>query len=319
MPDSLMIHLIWEGILLVVAIAVVGAALGTTSGTGLSSVLGQAGVIGFLAVGLSLSVRTASANLAVGSIALFTGTLGAHLAAVDRWPFWGAMAVAVVIATAAGLIIGLLTAALSIPAWAVTVGVAILLEAIAQGISGGQSIPVQTGPYPAPLWLAAFAIVSVAGGAVWRIPGVRTALSTARSAREPGSRAGLRAGLGPVIGLTGSSFLAAVAGVSMTAYFQSSTLASDGPGLTVSALAAVLIGGVSVFGARAGVAGTLLAVIIMSALEFLFSAHGFSVYLVAAVAPCLLLLGLGVSRAGEMFADLLAHPSRDPSTRLVRG
>ena len=61
---------------------------------------------------------------------------------------------------------------------------------------------------------------------------------------------GLPAGLGAVVGLTGSSLLAGLGGVALTAYDGAANPTADGVGLTVTALAAVLIGGVSVFGRR---------------------------------------------------------------------
>ncbi len=117
--DGLVVHLIWEGVLLVIAAVVTVAALASTRGATLTSVFDQVGYVGLVATGLAFSLRTGTPNLAVGSIATATGVLGAHLCTVDGWPLWGAMAMAVAGATVTGLIAGLLVAALSVPAWAI--------------------------------------------------------------------------------------------------------------------------------------------------------------------------------------------------------
>jgi hypothetical protein len=96
--------------------------------------------------------------------------------------------------------------------------------------------------------------------AAWLVPGVRTTLSATRNAREPGRWAGLPAGLGALAGLTGSSLLAGAGGVSMAIYLGAGDPSSGGINLTLTSLAAVLVGGVSVFGRRAGVLGTVLGV-----------------------------------------------------------
>jgi ribose/xylose/arabinose/galactoside ABC-type transport system permease subunit len=187
------------------------------------------------------------------------------------------MAAAVAMAAAVGFVAGLIVGGLSVPAWAVTLAVALLAQAAALGISGEQpGVLHGISSYPATLWLAVFAAVSVGRGALWLVPGVRTALSATRHAGDPGRWAGLPAGLGALAGLTGSSLLAGVGGVSLVTYLQVSDPSSGGINLTLVALAAVLLGGVSVFGRRAGVFGTVLGVLIAQTLVFLLNVHALS-------------------------------------------
>jgi ribose/xylose/arabinose/galactoside ABC-type transport system permease subunit len=223
------------------------------------------------------------------------------------------MTVAVAVAAATGLLTGLVVAVLSVPAWAATLALALLVQAAALGISGAQIVVLHvTGAYPTVQWLAAFAVVSVGGGALWLVPGVRTTLSATRSAGEPGRWAGVPAGLGAVAGLTGSSLLAGAGGASMAIYLQVGDPGSGGINLTLIALGAVLIGGVSVFGRRGGVIGTVLGVVIVQTMLFVTEVHGISPYWLDASFGGLAVLGLGVSRALESITDALnrrpAHP-----------
>jgi len=216
------------------------------------------------------------------------------------------MAAAVAIATGAGLIAGLVVAGLSVPAWAATLALAALAESAAFGISNGQVIPLHvTGTYPAGQWIAVFLVVSVAGGALWLVPGIRSALSKARSAGEPGRWAGLGPGLGAVVGLAGSSLLAGAGGVSMAMYELAAQPPSDALSLTLIALAATVVGGVSVYGRRAGVLGTVLGVVIVQTVVFLMTLHAISVSWFNFAIGGLIVLGLGVNRVLESITETL--------------
>ena len=304
--DRLAVHLIWEGVLLVIAGVLVGVALASTPEAHLADIIRPVGYIGLIAAGLALSLRIGTPNLAVGSIATATGVLGAHLVATSGWSLWAAMTAAVAIAAVAGLVTGLIVAGLSVPAWAATLAVAILVQAAALGISGSEPVVLHvTGTYPYALWLAAFAVISVGGGALWLVPGVRATFSATRNAGEPGRWAGLQAGLGAVAGLTGSSLLAGLGGVALATYLQVGDPASGGINLTIIALAAVLVGGVSVFGRRAGLLGTVFGVVIVQTVLFVLNVHAVSPYWLDVPIGGLALFGLVVSRALESITDAL--------------
>jgi ribose/xylose/arabinose/galactoside ABC-type transport system permease subunit len=121
--ERIAVHLIWEGVLLVLAAALVGATLASTPEAHFADLIRPAGFLGLIAAGLALSLRTGTPNLAVGSIATVTGVIGAHLASADGWSLWAAMTAAVALAAATGLAAGLIVGALSVPAWAVTLAV----------------------------------------------------------------------------------------------------------------------------------------------------------------------------------------------------
>jgi len=157
-------------------------------------------------------------------------------------------------------------------------------------------------------WLTVFAVVSIGGGVLWLVPGIRNTFSATRDAGEPGQWAGLRAGLGAVVGLTGSSLLAGAGGVAMATFMLAGDPESGGVNLTFIALAAVLFGGVSVFGRRAGVFGTVLGVVIVSTIFFLMNYHAVSPYWADVPSGGLAVLGLAVSRAEESMTDALNQP-----------
>jgi len=75
--------------------------------------------------------------------------------------------------------------------------------------------------------------------------------------------------------------------------------------LTIMAFAAVLIGGVSIFGRRAGVLGTVLGVFLVQTVLFLMNAHAVSLAWVDVPIGGLAVLGPGVSRAIESISDAI--------------
>jgi ribose/xylose/arabinose/galactoside ABC-type transport system permease subunit len=302
--DHPFVSLIWDGVLLIITVALVGAALATTHQAHLADMIRPIGYLGLIATGFALSLRTGAPNLAVGAIAGTTGVIGAHLAA-EGSSLWVAMAEAVAIATGAGLIAGVVVAALSVPAWAATLALAALAESAAFGIPGDQVIPLHVGgTYPAGQWIAAFVAVSVAGGMLWLVPGVRSTLSKTRSAGEPGRWAGLGPGLGVVVGLAGSSLLAGAGGVSM-ATFEQAAQPSNALNLTLIAFAATAVGGVSVYGRRAGVLGTVLGVVIVQTVVFLMALHAISASWFNFAIGGLIVLGLVVNRVLESATESL--------------
>jgi ribose/xylose/arabinose/galactoside ABC-type transport system permease subunit len=80
---------------------------------------------------------------------------------------------------------------------------------------------------------------------------------------------------------------------------------SDGLYLTLIAFAAIAVGGVSVYGRRGGVLGTVLGVVIVQTVVFLMEVHGFSASWVDVAIGGLLVFGLGVNRVLESTTEAL--------------
>ncbi|MGI8332493.1 ABC transporter permease [Actinomadura scrupuli] len=303
--DRLAVHLIWEGALAVITLVLVAGTLAMTPHQNLTVSLTQAGALGLVAVGLAFSLRTGSPNLAVGSILTFTSSLGAYLATEQDWGTPAALIVAILLATFIGFVLGLLVALLSVPAWAVTLAAATFIQSLALWVTGARTILMRIGDgYPTALWFTLFTLLSVGGGALWLVPAVRRPFSAGRRSGEPGRWAGLQPGLGAVAGLTGSSFLAALAAVPLLMRLQAADV-GIGQNMTVVAFAAVLLGGVSVFGRRAGVFGTFLGVMILAITQTLLAYNGVSAWVSSLIVGLLALAGLGVSRGLESVTDML--------------
>jgi len=80
-----------------------------------------------------------------------------------------------------------------------------------------------------------------------------------------------------------------------------------GSSLTLLALATALLGGISVFGRRGGVAGVLLATLLLGSVQQILLLNGVSSWVVFLVTGIALLAGLAASRLTET----LIGPSED--------
>ncbi|MBB5868403.1 ribose/xylose/arabinose/galactoside ABC-type transport system permease subunit [Allocatelliglobosispora scoriae] len=296
---ELIVHIGWEALLAIATLGAIVLLLNTSSRAGLDTLLSQVAPLGLIGAAMALSLRTGTPNLAVGALAVGAGTIGAELT-TEQMPLVGAMAIGVASAVIAALFIGLITAVLSVPTWAVTLGAAALIEAGLLAAFHSKTIVILTeAGGKQPLWFVAFAVLTLAGGAIWLIPGLRRTLSHSRGAVAAGPWAGFRPGIGAIVGLTGSAFLAGLGGVAFTLRLHASPPPGISGTLTLTALAIALLGGVSVFGRRAGVTGTLFAAVLIGTITQLLALEGFASWSNFLVAGGAILIGLVVSRIIE--------------------
>src|SRR5206468_1150206 len=106
------------------------------TGDGLRSVLLLAATLGFLTLAMGLSLRAGVPNLAVGPVAVASAVF---FATHSNHGFLRTIAITLPLAAAVGLVIGLFTVLLHVPAWASSLGGALGLVVWIQR----QSMPAQ--------------------------------------------------------------------------------------------------------------------------------------------------------------------------------
>ncbi|XVU25156.1 ABC transporter permease [Actinoplanes sp. CA-054009] len=260
--DRLGIHLGWEVVLLVAAVAI-GYMLWRADSDalqrpGLDNLLVTGAAIGLLTLGAGLTLRAGVPNLALGPIALAAalqyaeqGDQGLVKAAVP----------ALIIAAAGAVLIGLLILVLHVPGWAATLAAALGVIVYDQLRIAPVVVQGDYDPTDQAFFLfGGFALLAVLGGALGTVGPVRRWLGRLRPAGDPAARRGAAVAV-PVIGtLVVSSVFAVAAGVLFAA--QSSTPIVPGTGLewTGIALGLAMLAGTSAYGRRGGIFGTLFAV-----------------------------------------------------------
>lgn len=222
-------------------------------------------VTGILAVGMTAVILTAGIDLSVGSVVALTGVTGAMAAAHGFMPATLAFVVAVLVGTATGVVNGTLTAYLQVPAFVSTLAMLTIARGLAFIASSGRSIgdlPPSFGALgrsvvlgiPAPVLV--MAAVMLVGSFVLR----RTVFGRHIYAIGGNSEAAWLAGVDTkrviwwVYVLNGA--LAGVGGLTLASRLGAG-VPNAGQQYELDVIAAVVVGGASLFGGRGTIAGTL--------------------------------------------------------------
>lgn len=233
------------------------------------NLLDQSVFVGIVAVGMTFVILTGGIDLSVGSVAGLTGII-LGLAAQDL-PVPMAVGVAVLAGGAIGLVSGTLIAYFGLAAFVVTLGIMAIARSLAYILSGQQSISnipssmsdlVYTDILGIPAnVLCLVGLYAVAWVYLTYTKGGRTIYAVGSNS-EAARAAGLNVLCYSILPYVVSGALAAVASTFSVAQLLSADPLA-GNSLELDAIAAVVIGGASLFGGRGSIVGTLLGVLIM--------------------------------------------------------
>ena len=235
----------------------------------LFNLMDQAVVVGIVAIGMTFVILTGGIDLSVGSVAGLSGiVLGL---ALQSFPIPVAIALAVLAGSSLGLVSGLLIGRFGLAAFVVTLGMMAIARSLAYIFSGATSITnlpegLNRIVYSSFLGLPANVILLlVLYLAAWiyltHTKGGRTIYAIG-SNREAARNAGLNVTLHGVVPYVVAGGLSAIA-ITMSSAQIMSIDPLAGTNLELDAIAAVVIGGASLFGGRGTVIGTLIGVFIM--------------------------------------------------------
>lgn len=228
-----------------------------------------------VALGMTLVILVAEIDLSVGAVvALLSVILAQAMAAGLAWPV--AIALALILAVAIGVVNGVITVIGQIPSFIVTLGMLAIATGLAYIFTGAISVPIMDETFldlfysdallgiPVPLLIVALAFA--ASFLILR----RTAFGRQLFAIGANAEAARLSGV-PV--KRDKIMVFALMGllVGLGAVLSASRLGSGAPGsspsLTLDAIAAVIIGGASLFGGRASVVRTLLGALLIAVLN----------------------------------------------------
>lgn len=265
-------------------------------------------IITVVAVGQTLVVLTRNIDLSVGSIVGFTAYfVGTLIAAHNDVSPLLAVAIAISLGAALGAVNGLLVAWGGVPAVVVTLGTLAIYRGVLVDLSGAKTVTTDS----LPQWLIDLPLLNVApiGGLDIRAPFVfsllivvffhicTTYLSFARRLYAIGSNPEAAQLIGlPMKGLVFLAFvicgaLSGLGGFLMLARFGNITVEA-GRGLELSVIAAVVVGGVNIFGGSGTVIGAMLGAVLIGALEQSLFRLGISEFWLGAVLGLLILLAV---------------------------
>lgn len=228
-----------------------------------------------VAFGMTLIILLGEIDLSVGAVVSLLAVILAQLMAAGLpWPF--AVLAVLGIGLLLGLFNGLVTVIGDIPSFIVTLGMMAVATGLSFVFTGAISVAILSEPFlvlfydaralglPVPLWITGAAFAALAFYLTRTVPGrqlyaIGANPAAARMSGVPVNRRKIT-----VFAIMG--FLVAAAAV-----FSAARLGSGGPAsvpaLTLDAIAAVIIGGASLFGGRASLVRTLMGAALIAVLN----------------------------------------------------
>lgn len=275
-------------------------------------------VIFIMSVGMTLVIITGGIDLSVGAIMAFATSVGGSIAIVDGWPIWLAYPFILGIGLGLGLINGLLVIRFNVHPLIVTLGTMSIIRGGVMVITGGKYIT----PIPREYLLIGAGYVPVIL-LVLMLLTFHFILTRTRFGRnlyaiggnaDAASYSGVPVDRYRVWVYVASGGLSALAGLVLVGRsgFVQPQVAFDG--YEMSAIAAVVIGGASIFGGSGSVLGTLLGTALLGVLLAGMTMLGIDAYWQGAVQGALIVVALSLEYLRQQHAALTRRLSRRATT-----
>ena len=223
---------------------------------------------GIVAIGQTIVIISAGIDLSVGSLGALTGVTAAVMMKAGV-PVPLAMAAGIAAGGLVGALNGGITAFARMPSFVVTLGMMLVCRGLALALSGRVTVdglPVGFTELSSPLTLVlVFAATAIGMAIVLRHTRVGRYAYAMGGNMEAARLSGINVNLHQIIVFVLCGLLTGLAGVLLVAR-MSVALPTAAEGYELQAIAAVVIGGSSLFGGRGGVGGTVVGALIMAVL-----------------------------------------------------
>lgn len=230
-----------------------------------------------IAMPMTLIIVTGEIDLSVASIAgLTSATLGVLFA--GGMNIWLAMLVALVVGAVAGAFNGFLIAVVGLPSLAVTIGTLALFRGLALVVIGdnavanfppgfNQFVTSKLGATGIPTVMIFVLIIVLAFGLLLHFTPFGRGLFAMGYSKEAARFVGIDVSRAKFWLYIASGVVAALVGVYWTLRY-SSARSDNATGLELSVIAAVLLGGVSIFGGRGSIPGVVAGVLLIGTINY---------------------------------------------------
>jgi rhamnose transport system permease protein len=297
------------GLVVLIALVVLATTLHNhhfVDSNSIEQLLSGAALIALLGVGETLVLVTRNVDLSVGSVLGLSAYVVGHLFKYDHIPVWSGFAIGILVGAAAGVLNGFVVTVMGVPSLVVTLGMLYVIRGIDGVVVNGERIDPQYIPnsfsavgYKNVLGIPWLAIIVAAVVVV-----VAYAMRSFRASRDLyaiGSNpdAAALAGVpiqrrvftafvisGALAGLAGALFLA----------LHTQIDNSGGVGYELNVIAAVVVGGVAIFGGSGTVVGAALGALLLNTINQALVASRISAFWNQAIAGALLLAAIAFDR-----------------------
>jgi ribose transport system permease protein len=272
----------------------------------LTNILVQAAPIMVLAVGLVFVLSAGEIDLSIGSVvALSALSAAVVLQNTGAWPL--AVLAALGVGLAVGLLNGLFVAAVRLPSFLVTLATMGLVAGLARELTDLQSVPVTDSTFislfgakwfglPATVWWAA--VIVVLGGVALRQTRYGAHVLAVGNNASAARVSGIKVDRVRVAVLVGSAMAASVAGLLYSGRLQGARY-TLGEADLMTAIAAVIVGGTSLFGGKGTVVGAVVGSVLMAMLNNGLILAGLSVSQQMVARAVIILIAVSISLRGK--------------------
>lgn len=226
----------------------------------------------YLALGMTLIIILGGIDLSVGSIVAMSGTLTVGFIVTNGLPMWLAIVLGLLIGTICGFFNGIIVANFKVPAFIVTLAMMNMARGIAYIYSGGRSTRIMNDSFMKigtghlfgflPLPVVYMVILIIIAIILLNKTKFGTYIYAVGGNRESAHLSGVPIKKVEIAVFTISGFLAAFAGLVLCSRMFSGQ-PSAGSGYEMDAIAACVLGGVSMSGGTGHISGTIFGAIVI--------------------------------------------------------
>jgi rhamnose transport system permease protein len=297
------------GIALLIVVVVIVTAINNhhfIDSNSIQQLLSGAALIALLGVGETLVIVTRNVDLSVGSVLGLSAYIVGDLFKYHHIPVWSGFAIGILVGVVAGAVNGFIVTVMRVPSLVVTLGMLYVIRGIDGVIVSGDRIDPEAIPsgftsvgyknFLGIPWLAIIVavVVAIAGYAMRSFRASRDLYAigsnpdAAALAGVPIERRVFSAFVisGALAGLAGALFLA----------LHTQIDNSGGLGYELSVVAAVVVGGVAIFGGSGTVVGAALGAVLLNTINQALVASRISAFWNQAIAGALLLAAIAFDR-----------------------
>jgi len=269
-----------------------------------------------IALPMTLVIVTGEIDLSVASVVGLSSVLLGSL--VDNgWAVPAAMLVALLAGLLCGLINGFLVAYVGLPSLAVTIGTLALFRGIAVGLLGTKAVTdfpqrwtslakAEIGGTGFPVIVVPFLVLALFFALLLQYSAFGRGVYDIGLNAEAAQFAGVSVARTKLVLFVMTSLVSAFAGIYFTLRF-SSRRGDNATGLELQVIAAVLLGGVSIFGGRGKLPGVIAGVLLIGVLSSALRLQGTTVNVINIIIGVLLIASVMSTSVLAWFSDLTAR------------
>ncbi|MDF2664609.1 MAG: ribose/xylose/arabinose/galactoside ABC-type transport system, permease component [Microbacterium sp.] len=289
------------GILLLVIVVSLATVRNFDSPLTVTYLLRDIAPILLIALPMTLIIITEEIDLSVASIVgLSSVTVG--VLTQSGWPFELAALAAIVVGLVAGAINGFLVTVVGLPSLAVTIGTLALFRGIAVGLLGTEAVTEFPETWtdvakanipgtPLPLIMIPFVVLAIVFAVLLHLTAFGRSLYAIGLNKEAAQFSGIDVARTKFVLFVMSGTVSGFAGVYFTLLY-SNARGENAMGMELQVIAAVLLGGVSIFGGRGALHGVIAGVLLIGTLGSALRLAGVTSDIINVITGLLLVLSV---------------------------